>query len=123
MTGYTYGDAEPTETCPYCGANCRADFVDIGVGYTQCGPFHCEECGASEIGAFDKPRELTAEEQKTRWYSPGAEPGTSANVIGGKVVSHHAMKDAYQSAFIGNPLWEDGDYVEEWWRRTREAKS
>jgi hypothetical protein len=62
MSGYAYGEHEPTEACPYCSTICRADFVDIGVGFTQCGPFHCEQCGASEIGPYDQERELIDEE-------------------------------------------------------------
>lgn len=31
--------------CPNCGHVARADFVDIGVGMQQCGPFGCEKCG------------------------------------------------------------------------------
>lgn len=37
-------------TCPYCKGTTYADSVDVGVGYVQCGPYHCENCGASEIG-------------------------------------------------------------------------
>lgn len=78
--GYSYGEAEPKERCPYCGALCCADFVDVGVGMVQCGPYHCEKCGASEIGAYDDPREVTPEEDDLGWYKPGSRPGSSANV-------------------------------------------
>lgn len=37
-------------TCPYCQSEMDADFVDVGVGWVQCGPYHCVSCGASEIG-------------------------------------------------------------------------
>jgi hypothetical protein len=40
----------PSDTCPYCGASMEADWVDVGVGMVQCGPYHCYACGASEIG-------------------------------------------------------------------------
>lgn len=40
----------PSEKCPYCGDSMEADFVDVGVGMMQCGPYHCYSCGASEIG-------------------------------------------------------------------------
>lgn len=41
----------PYKPCPYCGfEDCEADWVDVGVGMVQCGPYHCYECGASEIG-------------------------------------------------------------------------
>lgn len=78
--GYAYGESEPKERCPYCRALCCADFVDVGVGYTQCGPYHCERCGASEIGPFDDERPLTDRERDTGWYAPGAPAGSSANV-------------------------------------------
>ena len=31
--------------CPKCGGPCEADFVDIGVGEQQSGPYSCQECG------------------------------------------------------------------------------
>lgn len=81
MGGYAYGDLEPKERCPYCKALCCADFVDVGVGMIQCGPFHCEACGASEIGPHDDAsRALSVTERKTGWYGPGSEPGSTANV-------------------------------------------
>lgn len=118
--GYAYGDHEPTENCPYCNTVCRADFVDVGVGYQQCGPYHCENCGASEIGPFDEKRELSEAEHKTGWYAPGAEPGSSANVIVGRIVSHVQARETYQQEFRGNPLWYDEDYVADWWKKIRE---
>jgi hypothetical protein len=119
MSGYAYGQHEPTEACPYCDTICRADFVDIGVGYQQCGPYHCENCGASEIGPFDKERELTAEEQDAGWYGPASAPGSSANVIGGRIVSHVQARDTYRREFVGNPLWHDDKYVADWWSQQR----
>lgn len=43
----------PLEKCPYCGTDCEADWVDVGVGMVQCGPYYCQECRASEIGSCD----------------------------------------------------------------------
>ena len=120
MSGYPYGQHEPTEPCPYCGIICRADFVDIGVGMQQCGPYHCDACGASEIGPYDDPRPLSDMEAKCGWYAPGAIPGSSANVIDGRVVSHVQARRAYADAFTGNPMWHDKPYVENWWRDLRE---
>lgn len=119
MSGYRYGDHEPTEACPYCKTVCRADFVDIGVGFQQCGPYHCESCGASQTGPFDGPRQLTDDETRTGWYGPDSEPGSSANVIGGRIVSHVQARDTYQREFAGNPLWHDKAHVEGWWREQR----
>lgn len=120
--GYCYGEAQPTEKCPYCSDECFADFVDVGVGYTQCGPYHCENCGASEIGPYDEPRDLSADEKRTGWYAPDSAPGSSANVIGGKIVGHRDALDAYKSAFTGNPLYEVPGRVEEWWASQREVQ-
>jgi len=119
MSGYLYGEAEPAEACPYCSAQCSADFVDIGVGMTQCGPFHCQECGASQIGAYDNERPLSDEEKRLGWYAPGAEPGSSANVIGGAIVGHKEALEAYKTEFTGNELWYDRDAVSEWWFKNR----
>lgn len=119
MGGYVYGDHEPTERCPYCKAICRADFVDVGVGFQQCGPYHCVECGASEIGPFDEERPLTELEKDTGWYAPDTKPGSSANVIGGRIVSHVEARRAYRDEFTGNPLWNDKGYVDDWWARLR----
>lgn len=119
MNGYAYGQHEPTEPCPYCGTLCRADFVDNGVAMQQCGPYHCDACGASEIGPYDEPRDLTPEETETRWYAPGTEPGSSANVIAGRVVSHVQMRDTYRREFVGNPKYDVPGYVENWFAEVR----
>lgn len=104
----------PTEKCPYCGSDCDADWADVGVGMVQCGPYHCMNCLASEIGPYDKPRELTAKEKETGWYAPGEEPGSSANVIGGKIVTHQEMQSAYRNEFMNNPMYEVDGAVEKW---------
>lgn len=109
----------PTQDCPYCSSPCDADWVDVGVGMVQCGPYHCLICGASEIGPHDDHRELTENEKVTNWYAPNSEPGSSANVIDGKIVSHRQMKRAYVAEFTGNPLWHDKAYVDEWYRKIR----
>lgn len=141
-----------TENCPYCNSVCDADWCDVGVGMVQCGPFHCVQCGASQIGPYDNtvnpfkksyinsededegmgsgvidmtrkekepPRVLTQRESDTGWYEPDTPPGSSANVIGGKVVSHRVMNATYRQEFMGNPKYEDKDYVDEWWDKIR----
>lgn len=87
-----------TENCPYCNALCEADWVDVGVGYVQCGPYHCQAftCGASEIGPCDDERELTAEEKKIGWYKPQSLPGSSANVVGGQIVTADVALAVYK---------------------------
>jgi len=106
--------------CPYCGTMTEADFVDIEVGMQQCGPYHCEECGASEIGPYDKPRELTEEEKKIGWYKPHSKAGSSANVINGRIVSANVMKATYKRKFTNNPLWYDKEYIKDWYKKLRE---
>lgn len=84
---------EPKETCPHCQSETEANFVDVGVGSVQCGPYHCYSCGASEIGPelfdwYQKDRDgktiyLTAKKRynrylkkKHRWYGrPVLRPG------------------------------------------------
>jgi hypothetical protein len=119
MDGFTYGEKEPVESCPYCEAECQADWVDIGVGYTQAGPFHCTACGASQIGGFDDDRELTEAEKTNGWYAPGQPPSDKANVIHGRIVGHTEMADAYYSAFANSGLWFNEDFVKQWWVNIR----
>lgn len=96
-SGYIYGDPEPKENCPYCNATCCADFVDVGVGMVQCGPYHCEACGASEIGPHDSEHEWTVREKKTGWYEPGTPAGSSANVdAGGNHISYFETDTLYR---------------------------
>lgn len=114
MSGHLYGEPAPVEPCPYCGTPTHADYVDVGVGMVQCGPFHCERCGASEIGSADKPRELTEREKETGWYAPGAEPGSSANVIGGRIVSAEVAQAVYRAKWTDNPEYETPGAVDAW---------
>ncbi len=85
--GYCYGQPEPVCPCPWCGSPCEADFVDIGVGMMQCGPYHCHDCGASECGPNDDLESLTPEERSKGWRGPGREPSPDANVIHGRIVT------------------------------------
>ena len=117
--GYLYGDLRPTEPCPYCGTTCEADFVDNGVGYVQCGPFHCTSCGASEIGPYDKKRPLSDDEKRTGWYGPNSEPGSSANVIGGKIVGYKEMELNYRARFYGHEDSDKPEVVQQWWEDIR----
>lgn len=98
MSGYAYGDAEPTEPCRYCGEACRADFCDIGVGYQQVGPYHCLQCGASEAGPYDKLDGRDDYDPSTGWYRPGAPAGSTANVDdGGKIISWREADTLYRA--------------------------
>lgn len=110
----------PSETCPYCGACCEAEWADVGVGMVQCGPYHCMSCKASEIGPYDKPRTLTAQETATGWYAPESEPGSSANVIDGEIVSVARMQQAYHAQFTGNPDYHREGVVAQWFEQVRQ---
>lgn len=105
--GYAYGEQEPKEQCPYCRARCFADFVDIGIGYQQCGPYHCQRCGASEIGAFDDKRPRTAREIDTGWYEPNSPAGSSANVdADGNFISWHEADTLYRAGHGVAPRYD-----------------
>ena len=69
-SGYCYGQNEPVENCPIC----YAEFVDVGVGNIQSGPYLCEECHAIQISPYDyDEKNLTEEEKHTGWYAPDPE--------------------------------------------------
>jgi len=88
-----------TEDCPYCGAkDCEADWVDVGVGHVQCGPFVCMNCGASSIGPHDE-NHRDEDEERTGWFKPG-NVGTSANTVGGVHVDHQTAKGLYNSGLL-----------------------
>lgn len=90
---------QPYQTpCPYCGESCDADFVDVGVGFVQCGPFHCEGCGASEIGPEGSAGRSEIE-RKTGWYSGGA-VSPYANTVGGVLVDHQEAKLLYELGLL-----------------------
>jgi len=107
MTGFLYGEPEPKERCPYCDALCCADFVDIGVGYTQCGPYHCERCRASEIGPYDEERSLSDVEHDKGWYAPKSEPGSSANTDDkGNIIRYFEADTIYRATYGIGPRYD-----------------
>lgn len=84
----------------------EADWVDVGVGFVQCGPYHCDCCGASEIGPEREKVEATLsdEEKRTNFYRSRISP--HANTIAGKIVTHRQADAHYRAAFFaehGNP--------------------
>lgn len=85
-----YGENLPEEPCPYCGAMCEADFVDVGVAMQQCGPYYCLDCNASEIGP-EGTDGCTDEEKRTGWYKGGM-ISPHANTVGGELVDHRTAK-------------------------------
>lgn len=90
------GYDEPTEACPYCGTAMVCDWCDVGVGSVQCGPYHCDDCGASEIGPerLEEGFEATDEEMATGFYRNRHSP--LANTVNGTLVDHKTAKRAYE---------------------------
>ena len=87
--------------CPYCGdEECDADGVSVGVGLVQCGPYHCMNCGAIEIGSADSSVELSEKEAETGWYRPGREYEGSGNTVDGKLVNHDEAMAAYRAGIL-----------------------
>ena len=103
-----------SENCPYCGFPCEADFVDVGVGYVQCGPYFCDRCHACQIGPHDKVQDglpplggrnnpnLSPRENETGWYEPGRAYMTSAPTFQGLPVGHKTAKDLYDMGLLDN---------------------
>ena len=111
MSNYKYYD-DPYH-CPYCNFPCQADFVDIGVGMVQCGPYHCDNCGASVIGPYDEYRRLTEEEERTGWYAPNTLPGSSANVVNFKIVTAEQAKKVYEDFYPYSATDEGRKWIRE----------
>ena len=108
---------EPLKDCPYCKSEMEADWVDVGVGVVQCGPYHCQACGASEIGPemkfeelVDKngnyggrggllnPEKFTEEEIDTGYYKGKISP--YANTVNGEIVDHVTAKEMYNIGML-----------------------
>ena len=107
--------------CPYCEFPMEADWVDVGVGFIQCGPYTCGECGASEIGPEKENIEylgegefrttdnidnlgLDEDEMKTGFYKNRLSP--LANQHNGKVITHKQADAIYRKEYFeehGNP--------------------
>lgn len=90
----------PKAICPYCSCgDCEADYVDVGVGMIQCGPYFCPECQASEASYLDD-RELNDREEETGWYEPYSPVSENANTVGGKLVDHKTAKTLYVAGVL-----------------------
>lgn len=103
--------------CPYCRAICDCDLVDVGVGLVQCGPYHCDNCGASEAGS--SPEDLARMDRKTGWFAPGEPPSSLANMIDGRLATAAETRDAYRARFAGSPDYETPGVVEDWYAQQR----
>ena len=95
-----------TMPCPYCQFPMEADWVDVGVGMVQCGPYHCENCNASQIGPeYDEVMHtLSEQEKKTGFYTNRISP--LANQHNGKPISHKQADAIYRAEYFekhGNP--------------------
>lgn len=90
----------PACDCPYCGASCEADWVDIGVGMVQGGPYHCLDCGASEASPHDSDRETREDyDREFGWYKPGSPAGSSANTdADGNIIPCHEADTQYRAS-------------------------
>ena len=107
----------PSEECPYCSELMEADWVDVGVGMVQCGPYHCQACGASEIGPemeFEdlvdengnyggqgellNPKDFTEEEIEVGYYRNKISP--YANTVSGELVDHITAKEMYNMGLL-----------------------
>lgn len=85
--------------CPYCGEIIYCDEVDIGIGWQQCGPYHCEACGASEIHPNDT-LPLDEDEEETGFYKNRISP--IANTSHGKLVNHKEAEKLYPLGLLDN---------------------
>lgn len=85
--------------CPYCGEIMECDTVDVGIGHQQCGPYHCESCGASEIHSSDN-LELDKDEEMTGYYKNRISP--IANTCCGHLVDHKEAKRLYEHGLLDN---------------------
>jgi hypothetical protein len=86
--------------CPYCGDIMYCDTVDVGIGYQQCGPYHCENCGASEIHP-DDTLPLDEDEQETGYYKNRLSP-IANQTNDGKLVNHKEALQLYPLGLLKN---------------------
>lgn len=100
----------PQMPCPYCATPMDADWVDVGVGMVQCGPYHCFGCNASEIGPergrqTDDQLNLDEDERRTGFYKGRISP--LANQENGKPIDYKTADRIYREKYFkenGNPL-------------------
>lgn len=89
----------PSTNCPFCGKGCEADWVDVGVGMIQAGPYHCESCRASEVGPYDKTEGRYDIDHRFGWYKPESPAGSSANTNeDGEIISWKDADTEYRAS-------------------------
>lgn len=57
--------------CPWCGStNVEADWVDIGVGSEQAGPYMCHDCQSTQMNPYHEEdnKNATQEELDMGWW-------------------------------------------------------
>lgn len=100
MSGRKYGDPA-LRPCPYCGLPCDADWVDVGVGEVQCGPYVCDACGASQMGPEQWDEGFVPPDgSKAGWYPPEGPVSLYANTCNGMIVNHHVAKALYRMGLL-----------------------
>lgn len=94
------GPGPGTMPCPYCEAPMECDTVDVGVGFQQCGPYHCDACGASEIGPEAcAGAALDEDERRTGFYKRGR-VSPHANTVGGVLVDYRTATLLYELGLL-----------------------
>jgi hypothetical protein len=98
--------------CPYCGSECEAEWVDIGIDIVQAGPFCCPCCEASEIGGFAEDETYSEQELQTGWYEPVREKEVSPHVaclhdeeVQGEIASRVGGKSRKSWLDMFRPQW------------------
>lgn len=87
--------------CPHCGEEgAEAEWCDVGIGFVQCGPYHCIACGATEIGPHDSPTPLTPEETETGWYRGPNCPSEHCSTLDGKFVDASTALALYRRGLV-----------------------
>lgn len=103
-----------TQPCPYCTFPMDCDMVDVGVGWVQCGPYFCNNCGASEMGSEQvrdgTPRPLTkaqaefmmitTKEERACGFYKGGRNSPYANQVNGVLVNHKVAMAAYELGLL-----------------------
>lgn len=84
-----------------------ADWVDVGVGMVQCGPYHCFACNASEIGPekINIEHTLDDDEKRTGFYKGRISP--YANQVNGSPIDYKTADMLYRAKYFeehGNPF-------------------
>ena len=96
----------PPTDCPFCGAVCEADWVDVGVGMVQAGPYHCTECHSSEVGPYDKTDGRTDIDDRYGWYKPESPAGSSANTNeAGEIITWKEADTNYRATYGVKPRY------------------